>query len=214
MRADETITLHPGFQTNDDFDTVGPNKGLPGGHGVSVVDIQAADIVFNASKLSLHSNFEHRIAATGTLRLTKYSQIEIKDSDTVAQPAVKGITLQVGLLEMDNTTYLRSSSDTRFAAANWRIEADNLQLNGARIYSESLASGKAGNIHLVAGELVLANGAKVQSIMRDAGFAGSITAEADTIHLANASVIGSGVPLPSTGYNPDKHQPGRLRRRR
>jgi hypothetical protein len=26
--------------------------------------------------------------------------------------------------------------------------------------------------------------------------------------LADGSVIGSGVPLPSTGYNPDKHQPG------
>ena len=208
MRADETITLLSGFQTNDDFNTVGPNKGLPGGHGVSAVDIQAKDIVFNASKLSLHSNFEHRIVATDTLRFTNHSQIEIKDSDVVGVPVVQGITIQAGALEMDSTTYLRSASDTRFAAADWRIEADNLQLNGARIYSESLASGKAGDIHLVAGELVLANGAKVQSIMRDAGFAGSITAEADTIHLANGSVIGSGVPLPSTGYNPDKHQPG------
>ena len=208
MRADETITLLPGFQTNDDFDTVGPNKGLPGGHGVSAVDIEAEDIVFNASKLSLHSNFEHRIVATGTLKFTNHSQIEIKDSDVVGVSVVQGITIQAGTLEMDSTTYLRSASDTRFAAADWRIEADNLQLNGARIYSESLASGKAGDIHLVAGELVLANGAKVQSIMRDAGSAGSITAEADTIHLANGSVIGSGVPLPSTGYNPDKHQPG------
>jgi len=208
MRADETITLHPGFQTNDDFDTVGPNKGLAGGHGVSAVDIQAADILFNASKLSLHSNFEHRIAATGTLSLTKHSQIEIKDSDTVANPAVKGITLQADTLEMDNTTYLRSASATRFAAANWRIEAGKVQLNGARIFSESLASGQAGDIHLAAGELALANGARVQSLMRDAGSAGSITAEADTIRLANGSMIVSGVPLPSTGYNPDKHQPG------
>ncbi|MBT3615232.1 MAG: filamentous hemagglutinin N-terminal domain-containing protein [Verrucomicrobia bacterium] len=208
MRADETITLNPGFQTNDDFDTVGPNKGLPGGHGVSVVDIQAEDIVFNASKLSLHSNFDHSIAATGTLRLTKYSQIEIKDSDTVAQPGVKGITLQVGLLEMDNTTYLRSASDTRFAAANWRVEADKVQLNGARIFSESLGSGQAGDIHFAVGELALANGSKVQSIMRDAGSAGSITAQADSIRLASGSIIGSGVPLPSSGYNPDKHEPG------
>ena len=208
MGADETITLLSGFQTNDDFNTVGPNKGLPGGHGVSAVDIQAKDIVFNASKLSLHSNFEHRIVATDTLKFTNHSQIEIKDSDVVGVPVVQGITIQAGTLEMDSTTYLRSASDTRFAAADWRIETDNLQLNGARIYSESLASGKAGDIHLVAGELVLANGAKVQSIMRAAGFAGSITAEADTIHLAKGSVIGSGVPLPSTGYNPDKHQPG------
>ena len=81
MRADETITLLSGFQTNDDFNTVGPNKGLPGGHGVSAVDIQAKDIVFNASKLSLHSNFEHRIVATDTLKFTNHSQIEIKDSD-------------------------------------------------------------------------------------------------------------------------------------
>ena len=208
MRANETITFHPGFQTNDDFDTVGPNKGLPGGHGVSAVDIQARDIVFNASKLSLHSNFEHRIVATGKLSLTKHSQIEIKDSDTVAQPAVRGITIQAGTLEMDNTTYLRSASDTRFAAADWRIEADKLQLSGARIFSESLASGQAGDIDLIAGVLILDNGAKVQSIMRDAGSAGSITAGADTIRLANGSTIGSGVPLPSTGYNPDKHQPG------
>ncbi|MBT4902282.1 MAG: hypothetical protein HON54_10315, partial [Verrucomicrobia bacterium] len=208
MRADETITLNPGFQTHADFDTVGPNKGLPGGHGVSVVDIQAEDIVFNASKLSLHSNFDHSIAATGTLRLTKYSQIEIKDSDTVAQPGVKGITLQVGLLEMDNTTYLRSASDTRFAAANWRVEADKVQLNGARIFSESLGSGQAGDIHFAVGELALANGSKVQSIMRDAGSAGSITAQADSIRLGSGSIIGSGVPLPSSGYNPDKHEPG------
>ena len=208
MRADETITLLPGFQTNDDFDTVGPNKGLPGGHGVSAVDIQAEDIVFNASKLSLHSNFEHRIVATGTLKFINHSQIEIKDSDVVGVSVVQGITIQAGTLEMDNTTYLRSASDTRFAAADWRIEADKVQLNGARIFSESLASGQAGDINLAVGELVLANGAKVQSIMRDAGSAGSITAEADTIHLANGSVIGSGVPLPSTGYNPDKHQPG------
>ncbi|MDP6795081.1 MAG: filamentous hemagglutinin N-terminal domain-containing protein [Verrucomicrobiota bacterium] len=208
MEAHETITLHPGFQTNDDFDTVGPNKGLEGGHGVSAVDIQAADIVFNASKLSLHSNFEHRIAATGTLSLTNHSQIEIKDSDTVAQPAVKDITLQAGMLEMDNTTYLRSASATRFGSASWRIEAGKVQLSGARIFSESLASGQAGDIHLGAGELALVNGAKVESIMRNAGSAGSITAEADSIRLANGSSIGSGVPLPSTGYNPDKHQPG------
>lgn len=208
MRADETITFLPGFQTNDDFDTVGPNKGLSGGHGVSAVDIRAKDIIFNASKLSLHSNFEHRIVATGTLKFTNHSQIEIKDSDTVDQPTVRGITIQAGTLEMDNTTYLRSASGTRFAAADWRIEAGKLQLNGARIFSESLASGQAGDIDLAVGELDLANGARVQSIMRDAGSAGSITAGADTIRLANGSVIGSGVPLPSTGYNPDKHQPG------
>ena len=208
MQADETINLLPGFHTNDDFDTVGPNKGLPGGHGVSAVDIQARNIVFNASKLSLQSNFEHRIVATGTLSLIKHSQIEIKDSDTVDQPAVRGITIQVGTLEMDNTTYLRSASGTRFAGADWRVEAGKVQLNGARIFSESLASGQAGDINLAVGELVLANGAKVQSIMRDAGSAGSITAEADSIRLADGSVIGSGVPLPSTGYNPDKHQPG------
>ena len=209
MRADETITFLPGFHTNDDFDTVGPNKGLPGGHGVSAVDIQARDILFNASKLSLHSNFEHRIVAAGTLSLTKHSQIEIKDSDTVDQPAVRDITIQAGTLEMDNTTYLRSvSSGTRFAAADWRIEAGKLKLDGARIYSESLASGQAGDIDLAAGELALVNGARVQSIMRDAGNAGSVTAEADSIRLANGSVIQSGVPLPSTGYNPDEHQPG------
>ncbi len=208
MRANETITFHPGFQTNDDFDTVGPNKGVPGGHGVSAVDIQARDILFNASKLSMHSNFEHNIVATGTLSLTKHSQIEIKDSDTVDQPAVRGITIQAGTLEMDDTTYLRSASGTRFAAADWRIEADKLKLDGARVYSESLASGQAGDIDLTVGELVLANGARVQSIMRDAGNAGSVTAEANSIRLANGSVIQSGVPLPSTGYNPDKHQPG------
>ena len=208
MQADETITFLPGFQTNDDFDTVGPNKGLPGGHGVSAVDIQARDIVFNASKLSLHSNFEHRIVATGTLTLANHSQIEIKDSDTVDQPVVRDITIQAGTLEMDNTTYLSSTSGTRFAATDWLIEANKLHLNGARIYSESLGSGQAGDINLAVGELTLDNGAKVQSIMQDAGSAGSVTAEADSIRLANGSNIGSGVPLPSTGYNPDKHQPG------
>ena len=208
MQADETITFLPGFQTNDDFDTVGPNKGLPGGHGVSAVNIEARDIVFNASKLSLHSNFDHRIVASGTLKFAKHSQIEIKESDTVDQPVVRDIIIEAGTLEMENTTYLRSASGTRFAAANWQIEANKLHINGARIYSESLGSGQAGDINLAVGELTLANGAKVQSVMRDSGSAGSVTAEADSIHLANSSNIGSGVPLPSTGYNPDKHQPG------
>ena len=209
MRADETITFLPGFQTNDDFDTVGPNKGqYPGGHGVSAVDIQARDIFFSGSKLSLHSNFEHSIEATDTLEFTNHSQIEIKDSDTVNQPTVRDITIQAGTLEMDNTTYLRSESGSRYDAADWQINAGKLQLNGARIFSESLAMGQAGDIDLEAGELVLTKGAKVQSIMRKAGNAGSITIEADSIHLADRSNVGSGVLLPSTGYKLDKHQSG------
>ena len=188
MRADETITFLPGFHTNDDFDTVGPNKGLPGGHGVSAVDIQARDIVFNASKLSLHSNFEHRIVATGKLSLTKHSQIEIKDSDTVAQPAVRGITIQTGTLEMDNTTYLRSASDTRFAAADWRIEADKVQLSGARIFSESLASGQAGDIDLIVGRTDLwTTEPRCKASCATPVPPAPITAEADSIRLANGS---------------------------
>ena len=208
MRAEETIQFHPGFHTNDDFDTVGPNKGLPGGHGVSAVDIQARDIVFNASKLSLHSNFEHRIVATDSLQLTKGSQIEITDSDTVAQPVVRSASLEADSLTMDSSTYLRSRSATRYAAADWQINSDSLQLDGARIFSESLANGSAGDVSLTGGALTLVNGARVQSLMLGAGDAGDISLEADLIHLTGGSRVQSGVALSSTGFNPDKHLPG------
>ncbi len=205
IRAEESVTFQLGFQTNDDFDTVGSSKGIPGGHGVSAVDIQASDILFNASKLSLHSNFEHRIAASGTLKFLNHSQIEIKDSDVVKNPSVRGLTVKAGTLEMDKTTYLGSVGSKQYPAADWWIEADSLQLDGAQIFSVSLGIGTAGNIDLDAGELVMTNGARVQSLMRDAGDAGSITAAAETIHLSNLSVIQSGVPLPATGYNPGIH---------
>ncbi len=208
MRAGETINFHPGFQTNDDFDTVGPNKGIPGGHGVSAVDIRANDIVFNASKLSLHNNFNHQIEATGSIRFTKGSQIELSDSDAVAQPIIRKINIKAGVFDMDASTYLRSLSGTRYAAADWEIEAGTLQLDGARIFSESLGTGKAGNIHLVGDELNLANGARVQSLMRDAGDAGNVSLEAASIHLTGGARVQSGVALPGTGFNPNKHQPG------
>ena len=208
MRAEESIQFHPGFQTNDDFDTVGPNKGIPGGHGVSSVDIQAQDIVFNASKLSLHSNFEHHIAAAGSIQFTKGSQIELSDSDTVNLPVVKGLMLEAGTLEMDGTTYLRSWSESRYAAGDLGLKGDTVRLNGARVFSENLANGGAGNIQLTANEIDLSSGARVQSLMRAGGDAGDIGLEAGTVRLAGSSAIQSGVALPGTGFNPSKHQPG------
>ncbi len=208
MRADEAITFQPGFQTNDDFATVGPFNGIPGRHGVSAVDIEARKVVFNASKLSLHSNYEHRIAATDMLKFTNYSQIEIKDSYLENNPVVQSISIQAGTLDMDSKTYLGSMGYTQYAAADWRIEVGNLQLDSAEIFSVSDGIGPAGDINLMAGEVLLENGAKIQSLIRSSGDAGSVKVEADSIHLANGSVIQSGVPLPSTGYNPDDHQPG------
>ncbi|MDB4712641.1 filamentous hemagglutinin N-terminal domain-containing protein [bacterium] len=208
MRAQEKIMIYPGFQTNDDFDTIGPHKGLPGGNGFSTIDIETKAMEINASKFSLHSNYDHRIIATDYLKLNNSAQIEIKDSDTEQNPSIRRINIKTGQLEMSSGAYLRSVTESNYNSADWQIEADTIQLDQARIYTESLSNGRAGNISMKAKSILLTNVSELKSQMHDAGDSGSILIKAESIGLSNESFLYSGVPLSYNGFNPDKMQPG------
>lgn len=160
----------------------GPGSGI-------ISDAQGAGTV-RAGDVGVHAK---------TVSMSDGAVIQAGTLDTTA--AGGNVTINAGSIDIFNESGI-SSQASRADAGQIHISADTLILNNVSISSNTVSTGRGGNVTLNVGTVHLSNGAKINSSTSDVGRAGNITMNVGRLSLAKGSISSA-----STGVdaitNPD-----------
>jgi filamentous hemagglutinin family protein len=135
-----------------------------------------------------------------TVSLTDGAVIQ---AGTVGTSAAGGnVTINADSVDISGGSGI-SSQANRADAGQIHITANRLILNNVSIASNTVSSGRGGDVVLNVGDMRLSNGAKINSSTSEAGRAGDITMNVGTLSLANGSSISSASIGPDAITNPD-----------
>jgi filamentous hemagglutinin family protein len=159
------------------------------GSGI-VSDAQGADTV-SAGDVSVHAK---------SIILTDGAVIQAGTLDTTA--AGGNVTIDADSVDISGGSGI-SSQARNSAAGQINITANTLTLNNVSIASNTVSSGRGGDLVLNVGSMSLSNGAKINSSTSETGRAGDITMNVGTLSLADGSSISSASIGTEVATNPD-----------
>jgi large exoprotein involved in heme utilization and adhesion len=112
------------------------------------------------------------------------------------------VTIDADSIDISSGSVI-SSQASKADAGQIHITANRLILNNVSISSNTVSSGRGGNVVLNVGTVSLLNGAKINSSTSEAGRAGDITMNVGTLSLAKSSSISSASTGAEVITNPD-----------
>lgn len=135
-----------------------------------------------------------------TISLADSAVIQAGTLDTTA--AGGNVTIDANSIDISSGSVI-SSQASKADAGQIHITANRLILNNVSISSNTVSSGRGGNVVLNVGTVSLLNGAKINSSTSEAGRAGDITMNVGTLSLAKSSSISSASTGAEVITNPD-----------
>ena len=132
--------------------------------------------------------------------LTNGAVIQAGTLDTTA--AGGNVTIDANSVDISGGSGI-SSQARNSAAGQINITANTLTLNNVSIASNTVSSGRGGDVVLNVGSMSLSNGAKINSSTSETGRAGDITMNVGTLSLADGSSISSASTGTDAITNPD-----------
>ncbi len=135
-----------------------------------------------------------------TISLTDGAVIQAGTLNTTA--AGGNVTIDADSIDISSGSVI-SSQASKADAGQIHITANRLLLNNVSISSNTVSSGRGGNVVLNVGTVGLLNGAKINSSTSETGRAGNITMNVGTLSLANGSSISSASTGTEVITNPD-----------
>ena len=135
-----------------------------------------------------------------TISLADGAVIQAGTLDTTA--AGGNVTIDADSIDISSGSVI-SSQASKADAGQIHITANRLILNNVSISSNTVSSGRGGNVVLNVGTVSLLNEAKINSSTSEAGRAGDITMNVGTLSLAKSSSISSASTGAEVITNPD-----------